>query len=277
MKIIVPIVFVFCASTAFSVIADDSTEAQQIEILQSSANAPAKADACRRLKQIGTVKSVPVLARLLSDEHLSQAACDALETMPFEPAGEALLDLLTATSGKTRAGVIHALGERRESRALPQLAGLLGDPDPLVASDTSRALGKIGGSEAIQALRKAMPGAPESVSSAMVDAVLQCGSQLLTMGDLAGAAVIFQPLCEPNENGPVRMAAFAGCLRAAGGRGLALAASALEGTDPAQQVAALQFARDCPDASATAMLTNLFPKAGSAMQTSLLRTAATAG
>src|ERR1041385_8152389 len=156
MKSIAPLIFLFCASAAFPVVADSSTEGEQIEILRSSAEAPAKEDACHRLKQIGTAKSVPVLARLLVDEHLSQAACDALETMPFEQAGEALRDSLTLTSGKTRAGIIHALGERRELRALPQLTRLLADPDQLVAADAARALGKIGGSEAIQALQESM-------------------------------------------------------------------------------------------------------------------------
>src|SRR5690242_20460417 len=139
MQRIVQLIVISSAFAAFQAIAESGTEAQQIAVLQSSAEDSVKSDACRRLKQIGTTKAVPVLARLLADEHLSQAACDALETMPFEQAGEALRDSLGSTSSKFKAGIIHALGERHEIRALPELGRLLADPDPLLASECARA------------------------------------------------------------------------------------------------------------------------------------------
>ena len=112
-------------------------EQQAIKTLQSDAAVPEKEAVCLQLKRSGTAKSVPALAALLSDEPLSQWALDALETMPCAEAGEALCEALRTTAGKTKAGVAHALGVRREQRALQELAGLLADPDPLVASSAA--------------------------------------------------------------------------------------------------------------------------------------------
>ena len=58
--------------------ADDAEELRLAGVIQSTASPNEKETACARLKQVGTIKSVPALATLLNEEHLYQAACDAL-------------------------------------------------------------------------------------------------------------------------------------------------------------------------------------------------------
>ena len=96
-----------------------------IDVLESDAGWLEKQTACRRLRQIGTVKSIAALAALLPDEELSHMARYALEPMPYPQAGQALRDALAKTKGTPKAGVIISLGARRDPQAVPLLAPLL--------------------------------------------------------------------------------------------------------------------------------------------------------
>lgn len=248
--------------------ADDGEEARLTGVVQSAAPSKEKEDACRRLKQIGTATSVPALATLLNDEHLYQAACDALETIPFKEAGEALQAALKTASGTAKAGVIHALGERRHRSAVSDLAGLLRDADPLLAASAARALGEIGGSEAVSVLREAMKVA--LVRAAVVDAMLRCASRLAADGDLDPARNIFQELNASQEPEHIRAAAYSGLIRSSGDRALELVVAGIAGPDPARQIASLRQAREIQNPRATAALTNLLSKTSPTMQVALL-------
>ena len=234
-----------------------------LALIQSDKPVGERAAACRRLKPIGTVKSVPALAALLTDEELSHSARYALETMPFPEAGAALRAALDKATGKTKAGIIDSLGERRDKEALPALTKLVGDADPLVASSAAVALGRIGGTEAVEALR-ATAGlssrAPNTVGQAdrgttfrlaVADALLLCAEQLLAAGDKKAASAIYQEATDPKEKPHVRVAGFRGLILAAGDQAPSAVGTALTGTDRAAQMAALQLARDIPGQEAT--------------------------
>src|SRR6186713_775694 len=105
MKKIILILLVLCGIARLPVFAQATNETALIQVLQSNATPAEKEAACLRLKQIGTVKSVPALATLLADVHLYQSACDALETMPAPEAGQALQAALKTSAGKTKAGI----------------------------------------------------------------------------------------------------------------------------------------------------------------------------
>ncbi len=270
MKIFASVVLVFCAATALPVKAEVDEEARLIAVVQSVATPTEKEDACRRLKLIGTAKAVPALATLLADEHLSQSACDALETLPIEESGAALRAALKTTSGKTKAGIIHALGERRDRQALPELVHQLSNADPLLAASAAKALGRIGGDKAVRGLRKVVTAAADPVRGDIVDALLQCAVQLLADGDRAGATSIFESFNQPQEKEPVRTAAYAGLIRAAGDRALALVTAGIEGSDPARQQVALSLARDLKDPGVTSAFTHLLSNASPAMQAALI-------
>ena len=256
------------AMAASSLPAQTAEEAQLIGVVQSTASTAEKEDACRRLKQLGTESCVPALAKLLADEHLYQAACDVLETLPGNAAGEALRAALKTTEGKAKAGVVHALGEQRFRPAISDLAGLLKDSNSLLATAAARALGEIGGAEAVSLLRPAL--ADPAMHGAAADALLRCAVQFAAENDLASARSIFTQLDEPNEKDHVRSAAFAGLIRTSGGQALNLVVAAIRGNDVAHQTVALQLARDIQDPQATTALTALLPGAAPAMQSALI-------
>jgi HEAT repeat protein len=250
--------------------AEVGEEARFVAVIQSAATAPDKEDACRRLKQIGTAKAVPVLATLLGDEHLYQAACDALQTMPGDEAGEALQAALKTTSGKSKAGIIHSLGERRQQQAVTELASLLNDSDPLIATLAARALGEIGGKDSARVLNDALKTAIEPARGGIVDGLLRCATQYAVAGERTEAERLFQEFDNPKEEEHIRAAAFAGLIRTAADGALDQITSAIAGNDAAHQIVALQLAREVQNPKATAAFTNLLAKAEPALQAALL-------
>ncbi len=265
------LVWMLCAVTIGPVKAEVAGEARLIAVVQSSATPAEKEVACQQLKRTGTTASVPALAALLADEHLYQAACDVLEAMPYAEAGEALRTALKTTTGKPKAGVIAALGERQYRAAIPDLAALLSNPDPLLAVYSANALGRMGGPEVVADLRRALATAADPVRRALVDALFQCAVQLSARGDQALAIGIFNQFNKSQESEAIRTAAYAGLIRASGDQALALVVQGIEGDDPARQITALQLAREVRDPAATETFCKLLPKADSpALQAALL-------
>ncbi len=249
--------------------AEVKDEQAQIAILQSNASPQQKDAACARLKRIGTRQSVSALAALLADEQLSHSARYALESMAMPEAGSALAEALGKTAGLTKAGILNSLGNRREAPAVPALVKALADPDAAVNSAAAVALGKIGGPEALRALKASLPGPNATAHAAIVDGLLLCANGLLAAGDRAGAGAVFQQLYESKEKDSVRVAAYAGMIRSAGDRALALVTAGIAGQDSTSQTAALQMARDIQDPAATKALADLLPKSSLAVQIAL--------
>lgn len=258
-------------ATSWPVFAQTADEARQIQVVQSNASPADKEDACRQLKRIGTAKSVPALAALLTDEHLYQAGCDALQTMPNVEAAQALQAALKTATGKPKAGIIHTLGERRYQPASADLAGLLKDSDSLIATSSARALGRIGGDDAIRPLQMSLKSAADPLRSAIVDALLDCASQLVAAGRPDEARQIYQQFNSAKENENVRSAAYLGLIRSDEHHALALVMAGLTGADIAHQAAALRLAVEIQDPKTTAAFSKLLPKASPPLQIALLR------
>lgn len=245
-------------------------EQQLVNILLSDASPWEKNQACSRLKQIGTAAAVPALAQLLPDERLSHSARYALESMPFPEAGEALLAALGQTTGLTQVGIIDSLGERRERGAISELARRLTDPDAKVAGSAAAALGKIGGTPAVEALKAARPKVPAAVQRVIANALLRCAEQLRLEGQATEAAVLYQELYDSAEAEAVRIAAYRGWVLAAGDRAMALVGQALREGDRAAQLAALSLVREIPGRGATEALALLLEKTSPPIQVALL-------
>ncbi len=186
-----------------------------------------------------------------------------------EESGAALQAALKASTGESRAGIIHALGERREVGAITDLAALLKDSDPLIASSAARALGEIGGKDAVGKLQAALYG--HVARDAVVDALLRCAAQFESGNNPSAAKKLFQQFTAANEKPHVRTAAHAGLIRTSGTRSLDLIISGINSTDETLQIAALQSARISSNRKATGALTNLLAqKRTGAMQAALL-------
>ncbi|MCW5553162.1 MAG: HEAT repeat domain-containing protein [Verrucomicrobiae bacterium] len=251
--------------------AESEAERQAIAVLQSSASVAQKEAACLRLKEIGTASSVPVLANLLADDALAQWALDALETLPAPDASDALLAALPAASGKTKAGVIHSLGIRRESRAVPELAKLVRAVDGMVAVAAAQALGRIGSLDALAAIQTGRSGLGEGrIRVHFSDALLACVDRLRAGGKVEVAAKVYEELRSPEESPAVRMAAFRGSVLCADDQLTSRVVRALTGPDELEQAVAIQLVRELPDSSATRTFAEALEQVAPVVQVALI-------
>lgn len=225
-------------------------EADLIALLQSRASGPEKSAACYQLRLTGTVRCVPALAALLTEEAVSHAVCHALEGLPFPEAGEALRAALATTSGRIKVGVIDSLGWRGEAASVPFLVPLLKDPQPEIAAAAAAALGRLATPEAARALAQARENVGPAVRPVVLDAMLRAADRLAAKHpDLARE--LYGNLYEAGDSPEIRAAA---------GRGLVLAhpelltdpgrvdsfKAALSGTDRFLRAAALAVLRETP-------------------------------
>jgi len=236
-------------------------ERQFIAMLRSAdATTDCKRFVCRQLMTIGTAKAVPALATLLPDKNLSHMARYALERMQCPEAGKALRDALPRTQGRTLIGVINSLGARRDRQAIPALIRHLKRRDPEVAGAATRALGKIGGEEAVEALAAARANATGRLRQAIDDAYLRCADRFLTDGKRDRAKAIYEALYKPSERRNVRAAALRGLVAVGGEKAIALIAKSLMGDDPAMRAVAVSYIRDVPGTEATKAFAAQLPR-----------------
>jgi HEAT repeat protein len=241
-------------------------------ILKSQATLQEKDAACVVLKRIGTARSVPILAELLTNDALSHSARSALESMPAPEAGIALIVALDKTSALTKAGIIHSLGRRREEAAVPKLAGLLADPDPNVAGAAAAALGRVGGDRAVDALFAAIPDTRRAQPrNAILDALLAAANQVLAKGDRERASAVFGRLYRFPVPEHIRAAAYRGLIMSADqARPLELMNTAILGDDAPIRTVALEIAHDIGDPEATRVLCGALQKVEPPVQVALI-------
>jgi len=185
-------------------------EARLIGVLKSDATRNGKDFACRKLKVVGTKRSVPLLAAMLTDPNHSHMARYALESMPHAAAGKALLSALPKVTGKLKIGVMGSLGVRQDKESVPALAALLGEDDALIAESAAHALAAIRSADAAKVLASATP------TAAVTDASLACAESLLAAGDKTSALAIYRRLAQGEPAKHVKLAATRGLLACAG-------------------------------------------------------------
>jgi len=186
-------------------------EQRLIAALSTDISRDAKDYVCRKLAIVGSPAAVPALAGLATQEAHSHLARQALERIPGPEAASALTDALTKVNGKLKIGVIGSLGARRETAAVPVLAGLLGDSDPAVARSAALALGAIGGGEASRVLQAAVQNGGKG-NLTLIDVLLNCAESLLSGRKTAEAAAIYRSLSGDEQPRLVRLAANRGLL-----------------------------------------------------------------
>jgi HEAT repeat protein len=250
--------------------AEADEETTLIARLQSPATLREKDAACARLKYIGTARSVPALAALLTDEQLSHSARYVLEGMSVTEARQALVDALGKTRGLIRMGVIHSLGVRGEAPSVPALVPLLADPDAAVAGAAAGALGRIGGTEAGQALSSAFARSSGVLRDSMADALLLVASRLAASGDRARAYALCESIDAAATTERLRLAAYQGMIRSSTAGGLELIIRGIIGVDGARQAAALQCVCDLADSKATLALGACLPQLPALVQAALV-------
>lgn len=156
-----------------------AAERDLLAILQKPDATPAEAQ--EAAQQLGLVllagssgshaDTLNALAPMLADPARSDFARLALDRVPGSAIDTLFLQALTTTNGRSRLGILDAVGTRGIFGAIPALAGLLNDSDAATATAAASALGRIGGQTALDALAQAKdPLAPAVLSARLAAA-----------------------------------------------------------------------------------------------------------
>jgi HEAT repeat protein len=218
-----------------------------IATLQTSTRAPEIWTACQQLRLRGTPQAVPALAALLDKPRLGHAALHALERMPFPEAGAVLRKALSQTSGPNKAGIIDALGWRRDQAAVPLLVPLLSDADTTIAASAAGALGRIGSKTATAALCSQISQIQPDVRQAIWEGMLLGAERQLATNDTAEAQALYRELLQAKTSPAIRMAAWRGWTLSDPQERSERIIKALKGTDTELQATALTLIREIKD------------------------------
>jgi HEAT repeat protein len=210
-----------------------------VAVLKSDAPLEQKFEACRRLAAVGDARAVPVLAGLLPDAKLSHIARHALEPIPGDVVDAALRNALATLQGDLRIGVIHSLGVRRDPKAVPALAPLLGDTDPRTVAAAALSLGRIATPEAARALAGLRAKPPATLQDAAADGSLALARRLIELDRAAEAAPVCVELQESRWPRHVRLGAFVALLAAEPAKAPARIIEAVAGKDAQMRAAAI--------------------------------------
>ena len=220
-------------------------------LADEKASLAARRFACGQLALVASDAHVPLLAKLLGDPQLTEAARRALAAIPGAAAGAALREAAAKLKGPQLVGLINSLGDRRDAEAVGALDGLLGGLDLALANAAATALGKIGTAEAAERLDRANTRADVR---ALQDARLRCAEHLAAAGNRAAAAGLYRQLAESSGAVEWRVAGLMGLAKAAPDDCLPLVVEALAADNTELRGAALRAARELPGAKATAGL-----------------------
>ena len=230
-------------------------EGKLIAVLKSSdATHKEKVDACRGLALIATEKSIAPLVALLSDEKLSHMARYALETIKDPAVDEAFRDALGKLKGSPLVGVIGSVGVRRDARAVDALAKMLKDSDPVVVQAAARALGNIGNSAAVTALRNELGNAAGQKKLHVCEGLFRCAETAVAEGRKQQAIDIYDQLRKLDDPHQVRGGAVRGAILARGSEGVTVIREYLGSDSYIMFSAACQTALEMPGSEVTEAL-----------------------
>ena len=244
-----------------------AVEGRLLATLAAAKTFEAKSFLCRQLRTIGTARSIPQLEAMLTDPQLSHMARYALARMEDPAAVAALHRTLGKTSGKCQVGIIYSLAARRCRKAVGDLVKLMGSSDAAVAAAASRAVGRIGGDEAVKALEAA-----SAVDRRLIDdALLMCAEGFLRDGRKADAARIYTRLYSTKQPKHVRIGALAGLAAAQGERAAGTIVEAIRSDDPQMRASAIALMATVTGPKATKAFVDLLPRLAPEGQSLVLR------
>ena len=222
-------------------------EQQFLALLRSDATPAGKQFICSRLGHIGTGASVPTLVGMLADSATAEMALFALEYLPGDAVNDSLCHALASARGKTRCGIVNALGRRRAEVSVVYLQPLLTAGDEQIAVAAAAALGEIGNPPASDALSMARKNTQGAVLLRVFDASLRCAERFAAVGDTAHAIQIHKELQAQGHPVPVRLAAMRGMVLLQPENAGALIVQALQDPSSRIQSGAMQLVREVRD------------------------------
>jgi len=221
---------------------------------------------CRRLSRWATEEQVPLLALLLLDEDLGHMALYVLLPMQTPLVDLALLDALSHAQGKTRIGILHALGSRRVRQAIPCLKRFLSNDDPMIVEAAARALGSMADRRSVRALRKASEKVHPKIRGVVLDALLDGAEAWAVEGRKSRSLKYFRWIYE-NEEGLLKASALRGLLLYQSEDPADLLVDSLTSEDPFVVAMALELMRDLPSENLIVKLDPVLPNLDPSIQT----------
>ena len=212
------------------------------DVLKSDSSIREKQNACKQLAVVGTVRSVPILAAMLSDKKLAHAARFALESIPDASVDVALRDSLNSLSGNLLVGVINSIGVRRDSQAGGKLTDLLGHSNASISAAAAAALGQIANPAAVATLLKRLNAAGTDIGEVAM-ASLAAGDVLANDQQQVRAIEVYDAVRQSKAPRSLLIAATWSAVRARSNSSLPLITELLQGDDDAMFAIALQAAR----------------------------------
>ena len=231
----------------------EGDELQLIAVLESDAELFDKAKVCQRLAIIGTAKSVPVVAKLLSDPELSHYARIALESNPSADVDMAFQKALGELNGRRLVGVINSVAARDDKKADQALIDLSSSDDTEVAAAAVSALGTLATPRAIATIQRKLT-SESSMQQVAADACLTAADRLLSDGDNDDALIILQALRKAELPEHVNVAARFGEIRAGSQKVNELMIEYLSEDDPALFRIGLELAHSLTDTDSSGQL-----------------------
>lgn len=257
--------------------ARQQAEADFIRVLTGDSTYEAKRFACLHLAVIGGNACVPALAGLLKNEETAGIAAAALAQIPAPAATDALRRALGSAPAAARPALAHALGARRDTKAVAQLNRLAFGEDPAAAEAAVIALGHIGTPGAQKTLATLRRTAPPELRRAVAAASLNLADTLARQGNRKAATTIYQDYLAPDQPADLRRGAFGGLLRLDRDGGQKRALEALAGEDAALKAVAIAAAPELKNAGASRAFAAALPGLAPGDQVLLLRALAARG
>lgn len=243
---------------------------QLVGLLAADTTLAAKRFVCRQLLLVGSRDEVPALAPLLLDPALSDVALLAVAHIPGDVGDNALLAALPEANDNILAGLLATIGDRRCSRAVPQLIRYAGSTHPEVSASALTALACIGNNEAAQGLLQRAVASSSPMRTALATACLGCADRLSEDGRPRVAATLYGAVSERAHTRPLRAAALGGLLRCRIPEAPAALIKALTDPDHAFSRAALSLVRSTDDAHIIGHCISAAPRLPALAQASLL-------
>lgn len=235
-------------------------------IRDPSSTLAGKQEAARLLWLVAGAKSAPVLGKLLDDPAMNNIARYGLERDPDPAAAAALRGALGTAKGEALVGVINSVGNRADAAAVPALRKLAVNPDPLVSDAAIAALGKIGTTTAVKALRS-LPNKGLNVFNAL----LRSASKLAATGNRAESLRLYESLTAASYPPVIRAGALEGLMAQGAPQTSALALSVAQtAADPTLQRVAGSVSGRLSNAADTHRAVVGFPRLPVAAQVALL-------
>jgi hypothetical protein len=216
----------------------------------------------------GHAATLDALAPMLADPARSDYARLALDRAPGASVDTLYLQALRSSAGRTRLGLVDAVGTRGVVAAVPALAGLLNDPSAALAA--TRALGRIGGPDALDALARA--GNP--LAPAVLDARLAAAAKADVATVAKVAAEIYRDTAAPLAQ---RSAALRALIAANPAGAVEDIHTALIGVEPAFHQVAIESVVSVPNADTGTILAGRLTSYAPAVQIALVASIARRG